>query len=357
MLVQNVFAISAQSYIVTEQSSGNILCEKNAHTKLPMASTTKIMTALCAIENGDMDSLVKVSDKAVGVEGSSIYLESGESLTLKDLLYGLMLHSGNDAAVAVAIHISSDTDSFVKLMNETALKIGAKNTHFTNPNGLPHKEHYTTAYDLNLITRYAMKYDEFREIVSTYQKAIPWAGREYQRQLKNHNKLLRMYEGTIGVKTGYTKAAGRCLVSSAMRNGIEVVCVTLNAPDDWNDHIYLMDDAFGRLSIRKIFSSGDYMATVAVKDSDEERVGVVAKDDISMVISDGKIPEINVETKIPSFLQAPVGFEQVVGEVNVYEGERLIGRTDLVTERAVRKKQKPSVLKNIYTALKEFVLN
>lgn len=351
----SAYAISAKSYAVMEMTSNDVLLSKDAHTKLPMASTTKIMTALCAIENGDMDSVVEVSDKAIGVEGSSMYLERGEKLTLRNLLYGLMLNSGNDAAVAIAIHISGDVESFIKIMNDTAAKIGAKNTHFTNPNGLPDDNHYTTAYDLALITCYAYKYDDFREIVATYEKNIPWQGREYDRRLKNHNKLLTMYEGCTGVKTGFTKKSGRCLVSGAKRNGAEVICVTLNAPDDWNDHMTLMDSVFPRLSVKKLFRKGDYIATVTVKDGEGDRVGVVVKEDIDMVITDGKIPSVNVVTEIPDTITAPSGFEETVGEICVYHGNRLVGKTSLVTKEMIRQKEKPHIWQSVYNVLKAFI--
>lgn len=356
LFCDSVFAISAKSYIVTEMTTGKVLYEGNARTRLPMASTTKIMTALCAIENGNMDSQVRISDKAIGVEGSSMYLEKGETITLRNLLYGLMLNSGNDAAVAVAIHISGDVEEFVKCMNKTAQRIGAKDTNFTNPNGLPDDNHYTTAYDLNLITRYAMEYDEFRKIVSTTEKTVPWSTKEYDRTLKNHNKLLKMYEGATGVKTGFTKKAGRCLVSSAMRDGIEVVCVTLNAPDDWNDHMSLMDKSFERLERKKIFSKDDYIATVTVKDSEEKAVGLIAKNDIYAVIIDGKMPEFNIQTQIPSYINAPVGFEDVSGKLTVYDGENIVGETDLVTDRIAPKIIPPDIWENTYRVLRSFIL-
>lgn len=352
----SVSAISAKAYIVTERTTGKMLYEANAHMPLPMASTTKIMTALCAIEMGNLESIVEISDKAVGVEGSSMYLEKGERITLRNLLYGLMLNSGNDAAVAVAEHISGDVEKFVECMNRTAQKIGAKNTHFTNPNGLPDDNHYTTAYDLNLITRYALGYDEFRKIVSTDEKTVPWSTREYDRILKNHNKLLKMYEGATGVKTGFTKKAGRCLVSSAVREGVEVVCVTLNAPDDWNDHISLMDKSFDRLERKKIFSKGDYIATVPVKDSEEKSLGLLARDDIYTVVIDGKMPVLDIQTEIPPSVSAPVGFEDVLGKLTVYEGDNIVGETVLVTDRTSPRIVPPDIWENTYKVLRSFIL-
>ena len=192
----------ASAAIVIETSTNAVIFEKNAHKKLPMASTTKIMTALCAIESGNMDRVVKVDDRAIGVEGSSIYLAKGEKLTMRELVYGLMLHSGNDAAVAIAYAVSGSVQNFAGLMNDTAKKIGAKNTNFENPHGLDSDGHYTTAYDLALIAREAMQNEKFREIVSTKAYSIPMQGETWDRALKNHNKLLWRYDGCTGVKTG-----------------------------------------------------------------------------------------------------------------------------------------------------------
>lgn len=225
--------VSAKSAVLIETSADRIVYRKNADEKLPMASTTKIMTAICAIENtDDLDRKITVADCAVGVEGSSIYLKHGEHLSVRELVYGLMLSSGNDAAVAIACAVSGDVQRFAALMNETAKKIGVQNTSFKNPNGLDEEGHYTTAYDLARIASYALKNDEFKKIVSTYTTTIPYEGYSYDRRLKNHNKLLKLYDGCIGIKTGFTKKSGRCLVSAAERDGAVLVAVTLNAPDD-----------------------------------------------------------------------------------------------------------------------------
>ena len=217
----SVSAISARSYIVTERTTGKVLYEGNAHTRLPMASTTKIMTALCAIENGNLDSTVEISDKAVGVEGSSMYLEKGERITLRNLLYGLMLNSGNDAAVAVAIHISGDVEKFVECMNRTAKKIGANNTNFTNPHGLSDSNHYTTVYDMYLIFNEAAKYDQFNEIIHTHSYETVYydsRGREKEVDISTTNMFLRgNYTApnnmtVVGGKTGTTDMSGHCLM-------------------------------------------------------------------------------------------------------------------------------------------------
>ncbi len=235
---------SAECMIVIERSSGRVLDEKNADKKRPMASTTKIATAITVLENcEDIDKKVKVPKEAVGVEGSSIYLEEGEELSIRDLLYGLMLQSGNDCAVALAVLTSGNVTNFAIRMNKIATKVGAVNTNFTNPHGLHDDNHYTTARDLALITAYAMSNPVFREIVSTKRYEMPWANRDYKRVVVNKNKILSTYEGGNGVKTGYTKKAGRCLVASSKRNGMEVVAVVLNCSPMFEDCRSLMDKA------------------------------------------------------------------------------------------------------------------
>lgn len=224
--------------IAMELESGRILHAKNIDARLPMASTTKIMTALIIAEDCDLSEVITVPDKAVGVEGSSIYLKKDERLSVKDLLYGLMLRSGNDAACALAIHHSGSVEKFVVKMNERAKELGAENTNFKNPSGLPDNEHFTTAKDLCNIARCAMRNPVFREVVSTRNYSGDF------RQFINKNKLLSSLEGANGVKTGYTERAGRCLVSSAERDNMDVVCVVLNCYDMFERSALLINKSF-----------------------------------------------------------------------------------------------------------------
>ncbi len=310
--------LSARSAVVIDRASGRILYEKNATSKMPMASTTKIMTAICALENGNLGDIVKVHPSAVGVEGSSMYLGYGEEITLENLVYGLMLASGNDAAVAIAMHMSDSVDEFAKLMNDTAAKIGVRNTSFKNPNGLDAEGHYTTAYDLALITRYGLENVKgFADIVKTSQKKMPWQGRDYDRVLQNHNKLLRLYDGCDGVKTGFTKKSGRCLVSSATRDNMGVIAVTLNAPNDWDDHTKLLNYAFDEYSVQKIITKGEYVASISVENGLDDRVVLVADTDICVTVKNGENPDITAEYDLPEKLVAPVGFEQDTGRMTV----------------------------------------
>lgn len=233
--------VSANNAILMEQSTGAVLYEKDAHDTREIASITKIMTALIALESNQLKEKAKTSRRAINVEGSSIYLEQGEEMTINDLIYGLMLRSGNDAAVAISEHIGGSVEGFVHLMNEKADWLGMTNTNFTNPHGLSSKNHYSTAYDMALLMRYAMKNDDFMKVSGSKQyqaetRTYPW---------QNKNKLLTMYDDRCtGGKTGFTKSSGRTLVSSASEHNTKLIVVTLNAPDDWRDHIALYDWGF-----------------------------------------------------------------------------------------------------------------
>ncbi len=238
---------SAYSMELIDGDTGETVFCKNANARREPASTTKICTAITVLEHWtNLDLPVPIPDEAIGVEGSSLYLERGEMLSVRDLLYGLMLQSGNDCAVALAIIVGDSVDGFVKLMNETAEKAGAKNTNFVNPHGLHHDDHYTTAHDLCAISYYAMQNETFREIVSTKRHKTPYHDHEYCRNFPNKNKILFNYEGGNGIKTGYTRASGRCLVSSATRNGKTYICTVLNCGDMFEECMRLMDKAFSR---------------------------------------------------------------------------------------------------------------
>ncbi len=233
-------SVSAKSAILV--SDGEVLYEKNADERLPMASTTKIMTCLIALERCDPDETVVVTKASCGIEGTSLYLRDGDTATVRDLVYAAMLRSANDAASALAVHVSWTEEEFCRLMNDKAKSLGMTSTHFDNPHGLPSEDHYTTARDFAALALYAMNNEEFRAVVSTTSCSIKISGKS--RALINHNRMLKSYEGADGVKTGYTKTAGRCLVSSAERGGVRLICVTLSDPDDWRDHTALLDYGF-----------------------------------------------------------------------------------------------------------------
>lgn len=320
-------------------ASGRILFSHNKDEKRGMASTTKIMTALCAIENGDLDKMVTVSKTASGVEGSSMYLAQGEKLPLSDLVFGLMLVSGNDAATAIAESISGSVEKFAALMNEKAVEIGAFNTSFTNPHGLSDEKHYTTAYDLAKITAYAMQNPVFCEVVATKTKKLPATENGNPRYLVNHNKLLNMYDGCIGVKTGFTKATGRCLVSAAEKNGLRLVCVTLNAPDDWNDHMGLLNSAFGTFSAYRVKSCGETVATAKVKGGISDMVELVCKDDILVPLKQGEEGQLAVKVQPFEDLTAPISQGDILGTVSVHINDEKCGEFPLTAKTSVEEKR------------------
>ncbi|MGM0921704.1 MAG: serine hydrolase [Bacillota bacterium] len=259
--------VSARSAILIEQESGRVLFEKDAHTKRRIASITKIMTAILAIESGKMDEKATVSNRAIHTEGSAVYLQEGEKIKLEDLVYGLMLRSGNDAAVAIAEHVGGSVEGFVHLMNQKAAEIGMMNTEFANPHGLDdHENHYSSAYDMAILTRYAMENPIYQKISGTKVHRAPNPNEQWDRVWRNKNKLLTsLYEYSTGGKTGYTKRAKRTLVSTAQKDGMNLVAVTIDASDDWNDHIGMFNMAFSKYNLFKIKDSGT-LKNIEIKD-------------------------------------------------------------------------------------------
>lgn len=296
---------------VVELSTGRALYSRNADQKLPMASTTKIMTALLIIEDCNLDEVITVPDEAVGVEGSSIYLKRGEVISVKDLLYGLMLRSGNDSATALAIHHSGSTSKFVDAMNARAAEMGAESTHFTNPSGLPDESHYTTAKELSLIACEAMKNDTFKTIVSTRN----YTG-EY-RSYVNKNKMLSRVEGANGIKTGYTLKAGRCLVSSAEREGMDIICVVLNCPNMYERSEKLIENAFAQFELAKIDKNTVFMCGIVPCN--------IAKD-AKVLIKKGE--EITIKTYLTNS-DGTIKQGDKVGKLEIYCQNDLIFSGDL----------------------------
>ena len=333
------FAISAQSAVVMDCASGRILFSRNENEKRGMASTTKIMTAITALENADLSKTVTISATASGIEGSSMYLAKGEKLTLEELVYGLMLVSGNDAATAIAEAVSGSVEKFSALMNDKADEIGAINTSFTNPHGLSDKNHYTTAIDLAKITAYALKNSEFAEIVSTKVKKLPQSEGGIARTLVNHNKFLNMYEGCIGVKTGFTKATGRCLVTAVEQNGMKLVCVTLNAPDDWNDHKQLYNNAFEEYTAFKVKNAGDKIADAKIKRGSADAVPLVVSEDIYLPLKHGEEQQIKVEHRVFEDLCAPIAKGDILGSIDISLDGKLLAEFPIVAEVDIAEKK------------------
>ncbi|WP_432767232.1 D-alanyl-D-alanine carboxypeptidase family protein [Rossellomorea marisflavi] len=256
--VQAAPSVSSHRAILMDQETGRVLYEKDADEKSRIASITKIMTAILAVESGKLDRDVTVPDDAVGTEGSSLYLKAGEKIKLEDLVYGLMLRSGNDAAVTIADYVGGSLDGFVYMMNEKAREIGMENTHFSNPHGLDdHEDHYSTARDMAILTRYAMKNGRYAEIAGTKLHTAPNPEEKWDRKWKNKNRLLtELYKYSTGGKTGFTKRAKRTLVSTASKDGEDLIAVTLNGPDDWNDHISMFEYGFKQYDYKIVIAKG-----------------------------------------------------------------------------------------------------
>ena len=331
-------AVSARSFCVLDAVSGRILDEKEPDRRSLIASTTKIMTALLVAERCNVLDRMRVPKEAVGIEGSSMYLREGEVLTLQELLYGLMLSSGNDAAVALAIYCGGTVQGFVELMNDKARLLGLTGTHFENPNGLDSPEHYSTARDLAVLAAYAMENPIFAKTVSTRTVC---AGNRY---LRNHNKLLWLVEGADGVKTGFTKAAGRILVSSASRQNRRLIVVTLNDPNDWQDHTALLNSGFSRYTLTKLLSAGDQVGDLEIVGGTVSPVPVIAAEDFSYALA----PEEKVTTMLSlrSPIFAPVAEGEDAGAVYVLLNGKAVGKVPVTYGRT--SEQKPEKPKKLF---------
>lgn len=332
----NTPTTSARSAALYEPETNNFLYKKNFNLRLPMASTTKIMTALLAIEHLDMEKTVKVDDRAIGVDGSSIYLETGEEMSAENLIYALMLASANDAAEALAYEISGDIESFSALMNERAYTLGARDTNFENPHGLDAGGHYTTAHDLSLISAEALSNPIFRKICSTYKKTIE--SNLKTRTVVNHNKLLRMYEDCIGVKTGYTQLSGRSLVGAAEREGLTLISVTIDAPNDWSDHKALLDFGFNKIKCVTLLDEREFDGQIAVVGGNKPTVDVT-NDKAARVICD-KNAEISKEKiLLHRYTTAPVNKGDVLGKI-IYKIDSItVAEVNLIATDDIQKEK------------------
>ena len=326
-------SVSAESALLLEPSTGTVLFEKNADRRLPMASTTKIMTALTVLEALPLDRTVTIPPEACGVEGSGIGLVPGEELTVEDLLWAVLLESANDASTAAAIAVSGSVGAFADRMNEKAREFGLTDTHFVNPHGLDDEEHYTTARELAVIASRAMENEDFRRMVSTVRHEIPKSGGT--RYLLNHNRLLRECPDVTGVKTGFTKRSGRCLVTSAEKDGVTLIAVTLNDPDDWRDHRAMFDAAFPRCHQITLAKSGGVSFPVPCPGSESGAVRAVNREGLTGLFFDG-VPEIRTVVETKRLLFPPVEPGDVIGRVTYRtpEGE-IVGSLDLYAEESV----------------------
>ncbi len=314
----------ARAMVVLEGNTNTQLYGHNEQTKMPMASTTKITTAIVAIESCDnLDEVITVSDKAVGIEGTSIYLNKGEQISIRELLYGLMLASGNDCSVALAEHFGG-TEQFVDKMNKFVQDIGATNTHYDNPHGLDSDTHYTTAYDLALITSYALKNPTFKEIASTKYHTIAATNNHDTRYLKHKNKLLFSYDDCVGVKTGFTDNAGRCLVNAFERDGMQVISVVLNCGPMFEECLRLTNQAFNEYEMHEFVAPYSFVSEVPVVNGDKGQIGVATIRGFKKPIKKTELDNYRVEYDLPESITAPVEQNKPVGSVKVYYNDSVI---------------------------------
>lgn len=332
----------AKAALLMDASSGRVLYEKNAHEQLPPASVTKIMTALLAVENGNLDQEVTISKNAAETPESSVWLEEGEKLTGEQLLYACMLHSANDAAVALAENVAGSEERFVQLMNQRAQQLGMKDTHFCNPHGLQNADHYTTAYDLGLLSREALKHSDFRQVVSTKTINIPWTGKDYDRLLVNQNRLLYRYEGTIGIKTGYTKVAGNCVVGAAQKGSFVLIAVALNSASVYEDLEQMLDYGFANYSLKTVATAEQLSTTVPVENGEAETVAVRANRDLSLAIKAQELSQLSYQLFPQKSVKAPVQEGQVLGYCKMLVGGIEVGEADLIACSSVS--EKPPIL-------------
>ena len=346
--------ISASSAVVMVAQTGEVIYEKDAHTRRSMASTTKIMTSLIALEQADLKREVTVSSDELNVEGTSMGLLPDDKVTFESLVYGMLLQSGNDAANVTAVKLGGSIKKFISMMNKRAKELGMNNTNFVTPSGLDAKEHYSTAFDMALLGSVAILNPDFRYICSQKQAVVYYGNPPYRRTLSNHNKLLSYYDGCIGMKTGFTKKSGRCLVSAAERDGVILVVVTLNAPDDWNDHKKLFDYGFSKVKNTAI-ENPDIPENITVVGGKKKQVSVTVSEPFFLNSSEntGKISSCVLTDK---FLYAPVKKGDTVGKIVYYLGdkkigERIISADENIAQLKIEKK------KSLFQKIIDFIKN
>lgn len=346
----NCGAVSASAAVVINGDTGNVIYSKNSNARLPMASTTKIMTALLLCENGDLDKEIVTTKEMVTVEGSSMGLLEGDTVSFRSLLYGMMLASGNDAANTTAIALGGSVENFVEMMNEKAQSLGLENTHFETPSGLDGKSHYTTAYELAILARYALQNPDFAEAVSSKSATLTYGNPPYRRTLTNHNRLLKTYDDIVGVKTGFTKKAGRCLVSAAKKDGKFVICVTLHDPDDWADHRKLLD--IGLESLESVTVKPDKRKLkICVLGAKSKDITVDIKE-TNLYLSD---EDISCDIEVCPVIFAPLECGEKIGTVSYRSNDTLISCEDICVNNGL-KSVKTSKMKTFLEIFKYILL-
>ena len=344
-------AVSGECACLYLPQNNLLICDKNASKRHPMASTTKIMTALVVLEHCGMGEPVIIPQEATGIEGSSVYLRPEECHTVENLLYALLLASANDAAAALAIHTAGSIEAFADMMNACAAELALQDTHFTNPHGLADPEHYTTAADLARITAAAMQNQTFCNIVATKSKVITSQDGSVKRTLVNHNKLLRQYEDCVGVKTGFTKKSGRCLVSAAERDGMLLIAVTLDAPDDWRDHASLLNYGFSQYEGRALSEANSFSFDLPVIGGKTESVRITARNQTSIAV-ERHSPPLIPSFEINRFATAPIKEGQVLGVIRYTQNNRTVVTVPLLAEESV---EKAEIRYNLFEKIKNFL--
>jgi D-alanyl-D-alanine carboxypeptidase (penicillin-binding protein 5/6) len=328
----------AESAILMDYTTGEVLFQKNADLRRPPASTTKIITALVALEHGDLKQPIIATQAASKAEGSSIWLAKGEKHNMEDMLYGLLLSSGNDAAISLAENLAGSESKFAGWMTEKAKALGATSSQFKNSSGLPETGHYTTVHDMALITRYALHNPIFNAIVRTKKRNMDWPNHEYDRTMINHNKLLWRYEYADGVKTGYTREAGRCLVASATRSGHRLISVVFNSKKMYEDTEALFNYGFNNFQLITLVSPKEKVGEVEVNSGIEKQVPVLPHRSLTLLLPKGAEEDLTVNLELPSQVEAPVERMQQVGEIKVHLGDKIIEKVPVVTAADVPKK-------------------
>jgi D-alanyl-D-alanine carboxypeptidase (penicillin-binding protein 5/6) len=329
--------IQAKAAVLIDESSGRVLFAKNPHQRLPQASTTKMMTCLLVIENGDLDKEVKISKYAAETGESSIWLEEGEVLTREDLLYALMLASANDAAVALAESVAGSEEKFVELMNKRARELKLNNTHFINPHGLDADGHYSSAYDLALLAREGLSNELFSSVVTTMERCVPWSGHPWDRYLYNRNRLLTTYKGARGVKTGYTSNAGLCLVGAAQRGKLKLISAVMNSPNVYDDTQKLLDYGFSKFEA-VVVEESKQVPDVKVKKGTKTSVRIMPEREVVVAVLPEEKEQLSFKLEIPDQLEAPVKMGEVVGKGKVFLNGKELTEIDYMAQEAVPRK-------------------
>ena len=345
--------VSAKSAILICADSGSVLWSKNETQPLPMASTTKIMTALLTLEHMQAcgNKEVEITDEMVRVEGTSMGLIPGDIVNLDALAKGMLLCSGNDSANAAAIAVGGNTANFISLMSEKAKLIGMKDTKFSTPSGLDKDNHHSTAKDMAFLGAYAMENEDFAKIASQKSMQVKFVNPAKVVNIRNHNKLLRLYEGCIGVKTGFTKDAGRCLVSCAQKNGVKLICVTLNAPNDWDDHIKLYNFGFEN-TVSKTFNDRNFKVSIPLEGKTSENIEAVGISEFSKSFKKGDENKVERKVELVNSVKSPIEKGQIVGKVVYFLEGRVIGENQIISNTEIKK---PVVCKkNFWGSIGEF---